>query len=105
MTDQAPPPASADGSPPPASEGAAPVPEAQGAPAPAAAGPGAGSPYRVAEVAPTPPAWTPSYAFLAVVSIVTLAADLGSKWWAKGRLEDPRVYSERHLEVIKEHLA
>lgn len=36
--------------------------------------------------APVPPAYTPPYVFLAVLSIITLAADLGSKWWAVNRL-------------------
>lgn len=75
MTDQASPPASPEEAPPPA---------------PATPDP-----------APAQPAWRPSYAFLAIVSIVTLAADLGSKWWAKIRLEDAKTWDERHIDVIK----
>src|SRR4051812_48814814 len=104
MTEQAPPPASADGSPlsePAGTEttpgeagggaGSPDVPERQ---QPAAA-PG---PYRTAAPgAPAPPAWKPSYAFLLVVSIVTLVADLGSKGWAKGRLDDAKTWTERHI--------
>jgi len=48
-----------------------------------------------------PPAWRPSYGFLIVVSLVTLAADLGSKWWAKVRLEDAKTFAERHIDVVK----
>lgn len=35
-------------------------------------------------------AWRPPYVFFAVVSIVTLAADLGTKWWAERRLPVPK---------------
>ncbi|EYF07974.1 signal peptidase II [Chondromyces apiculatus] len=46
----------------------------------------------------------PGYPFLVIVSVLTLAADLGSKAWAKDRLGPPRPYAERKLEVIKNHL-
>ncbi|XXX82247.1 signal peptidase II [Sorangium sp. So ce134] len=64
-------------------------------------------------VAPPKPTYRPSYGFLLGVSAVTLAADLGTKWWAKDRLE-PRALAElegaarplalRKIEVIKDHL-
>ncbi|AUX32789.1 MULTISPECIES: signal peptidase II [Sorangium] len=64
-------------------------------------------------VAPAKPTYRPSYVFLLVVSAVTLAADLGTKWWAKDRLEPraladlaeaPRPLALRKIEVIKDHL-
>ncbi|WP_437910422.1 signal peptidase II [Sorangium sp. So ce327] len=63
-------------------------------------------------VAPTKPAYRPSYVFLIVVAAITLAADLGTKWWAKDRLEPQaltdltaaRPLSFRKIEVIKDHL-
>ncbi len=51
--------------------------------------------------------------FLIAVSAITLAADLGTKWWAKDRLDPqwltdltaaPRPLSFRKIEVIKDHL-
>jgi lipoprotein signal peptidase len=45
----------------------------------------------------------PSYAFLAVVSAVALAADLGTKVWAERRLSGPDAYFHP-LELIKGHL-
>lgn len=47
-----------------------------------------------------PPALRPSYIFLGLVSIVTLAADLGSKVWAKGHLEDVKSFADKRIEVI-----
>ena len=35
---------------------------------------------------------------------MTLVADLGTKWWAKDRLEAPKVFSERRITIIKDHL-
>jgi signal peptidase II len=58
----------------------------------------------VADAPPATPAWKPSYPFLALVSLATLAADLGSKWWAKGRLEEPALFADRRIEVLKDHL-
>ncbi|WP_437650776.1 signal peptidase II [Sorangium sp. So ce362] len=67
-------------------------------------------------VAPAKPTYRPSYAFLLGVSAVTLVADLGTKWWAKDRLEPraladladlaavPRPFALRKIEVIKDHL-
>lgn len=64
-------------------------------------------------VAPTKPTYRPSYVFLIAVSAITLAADLGTKWWAKDRLDPqsltdltatPRPLSFRKIEVIKDHL-
>src|SRR5262245_56606835 len=44
-----------------------------------------------------------SIAFLVVVTVISLAADLASKGWAKSRLEG-RPHGVRKVEVIKEHL-
>jgi signal peptidase II len=78
------------------------VPTAQGA----VAGEGAGvGPAPQAPVVETPqaPVFRPNYVFLAVVSIVSLALDLGSKAWAKGRLDDAaRPFTERRIEVVKD---
>ncbi|MGK4004636.1 signal peptidase II [Sorangium sp. So ce1036] len=64
-------------------------------------------------VAPAAPAHRPAYGFLLAVALITLAADLGTKWWAKDRLE-PRPLTDladgvrplalRKIEVIKDHL-
>ena len=48
-------------------------------------------------VLPTP---RPNYLFLGLVSIVTLALDLGSKIWAKSHLEDAKSFADRHVDVI-----
>jgi signal peptidase II len=53
---------------------------------------------------PGEPPYRPSYLFLAVVSLLALAADLGTKLWAKARLEDARSYGEGHIEVIPKFL-
>ena len=45
----------------------------------------------------------PSYVFLAIVTLVTLAADLGSKIWAERRF-DKAVGAERHLDLMKDTL-
>jgi signal peptidase II len=50
--------------------------------------------------AETKPAWKPNYGFLAGVSIATLAADLGTKQWAKMRLGDENPFSTRRIDVI-----
>lgn len=46
-----------------------------------------------------------SYVLLTVVAVVSLAADLGSKAWAKARLSgfDPKLPGARHVQVIKDH--
>jgi len=57
-----------------------------------------------------PPAYRPSYAFLVIVSFVSLAADLGTKWWATMRLTSPDRTeglfgdASRKIVVIKDHL-
>lgn len=51
-----------------------------------------------------PPRYRPSYVFLGVVSLITLAADLGTKWWATERLTAPKITGFRKIEVIKDHL-
>jgi len=47
----------------------------------------------------------PNYVFLGVVSLISLALDLGSKIWAKGHLEDARSFADRHIEVIPNFLS
>ncbi|HSN98419.1 MAG TPA: signal peptidase II [Candidatus Nanopelagicales bacterium] len=46
----------------------------------------------------------PGYPFLVIVSVLTLAADLGTKAWAHARLGPERPFSQRKLEVLKGHL-
>ena len=55
--------------------------------------------------AAAPPPLRPSYVFLGLVSIVTLAADLGSKIWAKGHLEDAKSFVDRRIDVIPHFLS
>src|SRR5690348_6924603 len=45
----------------------------------------------------------PSYLFLAIVSTITLAADLGSKLWAERRLDRPDAFFHPVV-LIKGHL-
>lgn len=52
---------------------------------------------------PAAPANRPSYVFLAVVTIVTLAADLATKVWAERRFENARG-AARTMEVVKDFL-
>jgi len=49
----------------------------------------------------TPPPYRASYVFLAVVAIVTLALDLGSKWWAVENLDKPFA----RVDLIKGYLS
>jgi signal peptidase II len=42
----------------------------------------------------------PSNAFLAVVSIVTLVADLATKWWVTAHLDDPTTPASDRREII-----
>src|SRR4051812_45873098 len=49
------------------------------------------------------PKYRPSYVFLAVVSAISLAADLGTKLWAEKRLDGPDAYFHP-VELIKGHL-
>lgn len=91
MTDENQPPGDAEGAPRPVLEQPQKAPEP--APEPAA------SPL---DASATP---APSFWFLAVVSLVSLAADLGSKAWAKGALEDPKVYGGKTIRVIGDHVA
>ncbi|MFO0758264.1 MAG: signal peptidase II [Byssovorax sp.] len=78
------------------------------APSPEAASPPAASPPVAPLVEAAKPAegtHHPSYVFLGVVSVVSLALDLGSKWWAKARLEDAKSYVDRHIEVIPNYFS
>jgi lipoprotein signal peptidase len=49
------------------------------------------------------PKYRPSYVFLAVVSAVSLVADLATKLWAERRLDGPDAYFHP-VELIKGHL-
>jgi signal peptidase II len=81
---------------------AAPSPDAASSPEASPDLEGARAPERSITPDATPKAPPhPGYAFLAIVSIATLAADLGSKHWAKLRLEQPKVWTERRIEVIQ----
>lgn len=87
-------------------ETAAPSPEATETTSPASLETATPEPAPPAVDAPAvapPPAYRPNYAFLGVVAVISLALDLGSKWWAKARLED--AFRPHHIEVIKDHLA
>jgi signal peptidase II len=53
----------------------------------------------------------PNYAFLAIVSMITVAADLGTKWWAIARLsagfdgpEAQPIEWAKRIVVVKNHL-
>ena len=48
-------------------------------------------------------AYHPSYVFLAVVALVSLVLDLGTKHWAKASLEDPKPPLTGRIEVVKDH--
>jgi signal peptidase II len=100
MTEEATPPASSEESAPdPAPQ--APVDEPERLPEGQHEEPLATEPQAV-PAAVAAPVYRPNYVFLAVVAIVTLVADLGSKWWAKTRLEDLR---SRGIDVVDNHLA
>jgi signal peptidase II len=53
-----------------------------------------------------PPARPPSVLLLTVVTVLSLAADLVTKWWAKANLSgyDPVLKSVRRVTVIKDHV-
>ena len=72
------------------------------APDPIAAGP---SPSEVLAAVPPPPIVRQPLWFLALVSLVSLAIDLGSKAWAKQTLDDPHVFPYKKIDVIKDHLS
>lgn len=65
--------------------------ESSGAPSQPPAGTPSSPPESepAAEQQPEPKEPRPSFLFLAIVSIVSLAADLGTKWWALHSLEKP----------------
>src|SRR5689334_387355 len=52
-----------------------------------------------------PKEFRPDYVFLGIVSVLSLALDLGTKWWAKGALEDPKSIADRKIEVISKFLS
>jgi signal peptidase II len=60
-------------------------------------------PPRSAEPTPPPP-YRPNYWFLAIVSILSLGLDLGTKVWAKARLEDAKSFFDRHVELFRFHV-
>jgi signal peptidase II len=55
----------------------------------------------VAMAAAAPAAKRPSFVFLGVVTVISLVADLGSKWWATTRLDDG--HGPRRIDIIKDH--
>jgi signal peptidase II len=59
---------------------------------------------KTARLGAEPPKGQPSYAFLVVISVLSLAADLGSKAWAKSRLEDAKG-AERRISVLFDHIS
>jgi signal peptidase II len=66
----------------------------------------ASSPYRTAPAGgPAEPAYRPNYVFLAIVSIISLVLDLGTKAWAKVRLDEAKSVADRHIDVLANHLA
>ncbi len=104
MTDEANPTAPPDGEP---SPDAPPTDTKEGAvAAPDGVEPGASvPPAQPGSAAPSPPPkapWTPSYVHLAIVSIITLALDLGTKQWAKTRLD--MAGGGKPMDVIHDHL-
>jgi signal peptidase II len=82
--------------------------EPQGPPptAPAAEPSAAVVPAGPAKIAPAPARARRRYVFLAVVTALSLAADLGTKAWAKAALSgfEPRAGAPRRIEVVKNHL-
>jgi signal peptidase II len=88
---------------PPAGAGAAHEPAAPVAPAaePVVPGERLGTPYGSTRVVADYGRPAPSYVFLLLVSVITLAADIGTKAWAEHRLEGyPGM-----IEVWKDHLS
>lgn len=85
------------------------TPESQ-ASAPGSEARGDGAPVPPPEASqPAPPsaaAGHPSWAFLLVLTVANLAADLGTKWWAKAHLAgvDGKTHGSKHLTVIHDHL-
>jgi signal peptidase II len=108
MTDDAPPPPPPDEAPaplPPAGDGLGKGPGATDGTS-AAEGSAEPGPYRTAAPrTPPPPPYRASYAFLAVVSIVSLGLDLGTKQWAVSRLEIPPCMSQKAIQVVQGHLS
>ncbi len=106
MTDEHAPTASTDDAPHPPGELAAVPPQepAEAPPAAAAVGPvPPAAPPAVDTVVGTPPKPRPNYLFLGAVSIITLALDLGSKAWAKARLDDAaRSFADRRISVVQD---
>jgi signal peptidase II len=56
-----------------------------------------------AEPAPTG-VYRPSISLLVIVTVLSAAADLGSKWWAKAMLSNPEKGKPRHLTIIANHV-
>ncbi|MFT3770034.1 MAG: signal peptidase II [Minicystis sp.] len=84
-----------------------PTPPLMFAPPPAPAPPPEPAPPAPFALPPAPvPEESASMRFLAVVTVVSLAADLISKGWAKARLSgfDPKLHGPKRFEVWKGHL-
>src|SRR5262245_24493280 len=69
-----------------------------------AAGPAASPAPASARAEELSPAGPPSILLLVVVTVVSLAADLVSKWWVKQHLYDPVAKEFRRLSVVKDHV-
>lgn len=53
-----------------------------------------------------PRAKRPSYVLLTIIAVVSLAADLATKWWAKSTLSgfDRHLHGAKRLTVVKDHV-
>src|SRR5262245_43953565 len=74
--------------------------------APIAEPPSRPEPLNPSAPQPLSPSSAPSYVLLIGVTVVSVALDLASKWWAKHALSgmDSRRAGAKHLEVIKDHV-
>jgi signal peptidase II len=81
------------------------TPYSVGSPGPAVSVPSFMMPYAEAPVGPVVPRRRASIGFLIVVTVVSLAADLVTKGWAKARLSglDPKAHGIKKLSVLKDH--
>lgn len=58
---------------------------------------------KIAEAQGVPAGYKPSIPFLVVVTVISAAADLGSKWWAKAMLSGVDRTKPRSITVIQNH--
>lgn len=66
---------------------------------------GSGEPAPMEKEAQPQASTRPSFAFFAALAGITIALDLGSKWWVKATLDDGRPWSTRKIELIHDRLA